>query len=584
MATARSPRPVIAPLALDRFRTCEVTGLRVHAPVERLIVFNAVGAVLSLAVGGVLALLIALTRWEAVALLPPELYYRFVSAHGTLMLVFWIVFFEVAVLLFGGTILINAKLKFVQFAWTYSTLMAAGAVITTVTALSGRANNMFTAYPPMVNHPAFYLGILLFAVGALCASGHFVHQVWSAKREGVIAGPMPLVVYALLAAAIIAIWTLLHGALAYTPALLQSLGLITVDPAVYRLLFWGFGHGAQQINLAAMVAAWYALAALTVGARPVNEGLSRFAFFLYLIGINMGSMHHLLVDPGVGMHARIINTSYFMYAALLGSLIHAFSIPAAIETAQRARGFTTGLFGWLRHGPWKEPGFSSLMISFIGFGFIAGVSGVLMGTMQLNMLIHNTFFVVGHFHATVVLGTTMAFMGLSYYVVPLVLRRDLAFRNMAQWQPYVFGGGLLALIAGMMVTGKLGAPRRTWDISSSLSPLPVETLSTSTIAFWNAVIGVGAAVAVVGGSMYVLIMVATVFLGRRNERPEIGRLGVIAGANGPESDVAIPDLDHRAPAFQAPGTTTLVFVFLAFFVAMFVWAFFNLARVGWGVG
>jgi cytochrome c oxidase subunit I len=577
------PRPLLASAA-DLFRTCQVTGYQVHAPVQRLIVFQAVSAVLALATGGTLALLMALTRWEAVRLLPPELYYRFVSAHGTIMLVFWIVFFEIAALLFGGTILINHRLKGVAFAWGYSVLMAVGAVVTTVTALSGQANNMFTAYPPLVNHPAFYLGILLFAVGALAGSSHFVYQVWTARREGVVAGPLPLVVYALLAAAIIAIWTLLHGALAYAPALLQSLGLIELDPAIYRTLFWGFGHGAQQINLAAMVACWYALATLTTGARPVNEGLSRLAFVLYLIGINMGSMHHLLVDPGVGMHARIINTSYFMYAALLGSLIHAFSVPAAIETALRARGHTRGLFGWLRNAPWREPGFAALMISLIGFGFVAGVSGVLMGTMQLNMIIHNTLFVVGHFHATVVLGTTMAFMGLSFYVVPMVVRRDLAFLAMARWQPYVYGAGLLTLIAGLMAAGKLGAARRSWDATYSLGNLQVESLSSPLLTFANALIGIGGIIAVTGGIMYVLIMVGTVFVGHRNEKPAVGRLGIVAGTHGPRSDVAIPEFDHRAMAAQAPGTTVAVYVFLAYFVVMFGWAFFNLARVGWGVG
>jgi len=225
-----------------------------------------------------------------------------------------------------------------------------------------------------------------------------------------------------------------------------------------------------------------------------------------------------------------------------------------------------------------------LMVSFIGFGFIAGVSGVLMGTMQLNMLIHNTLFVVGHFHATVVLGTTVAFMGLAYYVVPLVMQRDLSFLGLARWQPYVYGGGLLVLIGGLMLAGKLGASRRSWDASYSLAPLQVESLSTPLMTFANTLIGIGAILAVIGGAMFVLIMVATVFFGRRSERPAVGTLGILAGRDGPESDVAIPEFDHDATRFQAPGTTTLVFVFLVWFVAMFAWASINLGRVGWGVG
>lgn len=575
---ARPPRtPLLAQVAAA-FRTCEVTGYQVHTPAQRLILVNAVAAVVMLAFGGVLALLMGLTRWEAVQLLAPETYYRVVSTHGVVMLVFWIVFFEVAALIFGMTVLLNAPLRLVHLSWAYTSMMIAGAVVTVATTMSGHANNMFTAYPPLVNHPAFYLGIILFAVGALLASVHFVYAVARVKAEGTLAGPIPLVVYALLAAAIIAIWTLLHGAAAYLPAFGQSLGLWSVDPAIYRVLFWGFGHGAQQLNLAAMVGAWYALATLTTGARPVHEGLSRFAFVLYLLGINMGSMHHLLVDPGPGEHARIINTSYFMYAALLGSLVHAYSIPAAIENAQRARGFNKGLFGWLRAGPWREPGFSALMISLIGFGFIAGVSGVLMGTMQLNMLIHNTLFVVGHFHATVVLGTTVAFMGLAYYVVPLVAKRDLALPGVARWQPYVYGGGLLTLIGGLMLSGKLGVARRVWDTSYAASPIAVESYGGLAHLFANTVLGLGAIFAVIGGAMFVLVMVATVFFGRRSEKPDVGHLGILAGANGPRSDVEMPE--HA----KTPATNLLVYLFLGYFVLMFLWAFFNLARVGWGVG
>ena len=77
--------------------------------------------------------------------------------------------------------------------------------------------------------------------------------------------------------------------------------LPTYDAAVYRNFFWGFGHPAQQINLAAMVAIWYALAQITTGAVPVNEKLlAAGAFILYLFFINLGSAHHLLVDPGPG--------------------------------------------------------------------------------------------------------------------------------------------------------------------------------------------------------------------------------------------------------------------------------------------
>lgn len=577
-----TPAPTLD--AAAGFRTCQVTGYQVYRPVERLVLFNAVNAVLALALGGTLALFIALTRWQAVQLLPMELYYRFVTAHGLTMLVFWIVFFEIAALQFGATVLLNRRMPGLKFGWAYSVLMVIGAVTAEVVALSGKANVMFTAYPPMKAHPAFYMGVILFAVGALLGCFHFVYNLLQAKKEGAIKQNMPLVVYALLTATIIAIWTILHGAVAYGSAFLYSLGLIEIDTAAWRMFFWGFGHGAQQVNLAAMVACWYALASLTTGARPVHEGLCRFAFVLYLIAINLGSMHHLLVDPGPGLHAKFINTSYLMYAAVLGSLIHAFSIPAAVETAQRAKGHTRGIFQWLKKAPWGEPGFAALVVSFTGFGFLAGVTGVLQGTAQLNMLVHNTLFVPGHFHSTVVMGATMAFMGLAYYVVPLIGRRDLALRGMARWQPYVYGGGLLVLVSGMFLSGRLGVPRRVWDLDYGTSALSVDFFANPAVAGTTALIGIGGILAVTGGAMFVLIMVATVFFGKPSEKPQVGMLAVQAGAGGPVNLVAVPDHDHHSRKLVAPGTLTLTFIFLGWFVLMWLMAWTNLGRVGWLVG
>lgn len=79
----------------------------------------------------------------------------------------------------------------------------------------------------------------------------------------------------------IGVFTLLHGALTMVPAFLWSMGWIQdLDPATYRLTFWGFGHPAQQINLCAMVGVWYALETLTVGGVPLNEKVCGPAFVL----------------------------------------------------------------------------------------------------------------------------------------------------------------------------------------------------------------------------------------------------------------------------------------------------------------
>jgi cytochrome c oxidase subunit 1 len=337
-----------------------------------------------------------------------------------------------------------------------------------------------------------------------------------AKVERRYEGSMPLAVFGLLTAAIIALYTLFSGAVALIPTLFWRLGVGEVDPGAYRVTFWGFGHSAQQVNLAAMIAIWYSLSYLTVGARPVNEKLSRFAFVLYILFINLGAMHHLLVDPGLGSPAKFFNTSYAMYLAVLGSLIHAFSIPAAIEVAQRAKGFTKGLFGWLLNAPWKEPGFSSLILSLFIFGFIGGPTGVVLGAGQLNVLAHNTWRITGHFHATVVGGTTLAFMGFTYYVLPLVFRRPLFAPRLAKWQPWVYGTGLILLSVFMTLAGTLGAPRRHWDVTFTNALIPVQLPSLLSVML--TLTGIAALIAVTGGIMYVVVCVGSLFMPKREAR------------------------------------------------------------------
>ncbi|WP_420628060.1 cbb3-type cytochrome c oxidase subunit I [Candidatus Leptofilum sp.] len=559
MATIAVPQPQDD----ANFRTCPVTALKVDLAAEKLIIANAVAAVVFLAIGGLFALLLALTRWQAIHLLNPVWFYRILTAHGFDMLVCWIVFFEVAGLYFGSAVMLNARLVQPKIGWAAFILMAGGALMTNIMVMLGEADVMFTAYVPLKAHPLFYLGIVLFAVGALIAVILFFATVITAKRERRYEGSAPLVTYGLIAAAIIAVYTLLSGALAFVPALLWSLDWIPpLDPGYYRNLFWGFGHPAQQINLAAMVAIWYALAAITVGAVPLNEKLSRLAFILYVLFINLGSAHHLLTDPGYSFLWKVTNTSYAMYLAVLGSLIHAFSIPGAVEAAQRRKGYTKSLFEWIRKAPWREPGFSALVISMVLFGWIGGVTGVTIGTEQVNMLAHNTMRLPGHFHATVVSGTTLAFMGLTYYLIPLIFRRELKLKSWASRQPYVFGFGMLLVSIGMIASGLQGVPRRHWDITFASSTF--KAFIPSTAEFMLGIMGIGAIIAIVGGVMYLTVVLTSVLTGKRQEAR---RLTLVMSQENPLVDDAIPANGKEATGKIAPkGTVVLVFGFLMFFV------------------
>ena len=557
--------------AKDDYRVCGVTTLKVDMHTERLIIANAVMAVICLVLGGIAALLIALTRWQAIHLLDATWFYRLLTLHGIDMLVAWIVFFEMAGLHFGSTALLNARHAAPKLAWFGWILMTVGGLMANFVVLFDPQSIVtFTAYVPLKAHPLFYLSYILFAVGALIQVITFFINIVVAKREKRFEGSLPLAVFGLMTAAILAVYTLLEGAAAIVPAFFWALGMFEVyDPGIYRNFFWGFGHPAQQVNLAAMVSIWYMLAQMTVGIRPVNEKFSRLAFILYLFFINLGSAHHLLVDPGLSFAWKAVNTSYAMYLAVLGSMMHAFSIPAALEIALRAKGYNKGLFGWLRNGPWNEPGFSGLVVSMILFGWIGGVTGVTIGTEQINMLVHNTLRLPGHFHATVVGGTTTAFMAFTYYVIPLIFRKELKLKKWAVWQPYVYGFGSALVSLGMITSGLQGVSRRNWDITFA-------GVVPGTVNLTLAIFGIGAIIAVIGGIMYVTIVLTSILTG---ERKEATNLLLVSGTNNPLLEsTKLTDHQMEDKQNQPKGTLVMVFAFLVWFAVYYLSNWWLLGR------
>ncbi len=367
-------------MSKEQFRTCPESGLQFHKPAEMLMRANAVVAVVLLLLGGIAALLVLLTRWQTFHLLPADRFYQLLTGHGINMLIFWIIFFEMAVLYFCSSTLLRCRLATPKLAWAGFGLMVLGAVINNAAVLNGDASVMMTSYVPMPANPNFYLGLILFAVGALVGCFVFMGTLVIAKAEKTYEGSIPLVTFGALTACIIAIFTIAAGAIILVPTYLWSLGWIShIDPVMYRLVWWAFGHASQQINVAAHISVWYAIAAIVFGAKPLSEKVSRLAFFLYIVFLQLASAHHLLVDPGISSEWKIFNTSYAMYLAVLASMIHGLTVPGSIEVAQRAKGLSKGLFEWLRKAPWGNPVFSGMFISLVGFGFIGGISGVVMG-------------------------------------------------------------------------------------------------------------------------------------------------------------------------------------------------------------
>src|SRR5690625_6154853 len=84
---------------------------------------------------------------------------------------------------------------------------------------------------------------------------------------------------------------------------------------------------------------------------------------------------------------------------VIPTLMTAFSLFATFEVTGRKKGYK-GLFGWLRHLPWKDVRFLAPFIGMLAF-IPGGAGGIINASHQMNAVVHNTIWVTGHFHLTI---------------------------------------------------------------------------------------------------------------------------------------------------------------------------------------
>lgn len=558
------------------FRTCSITGLDVHRSVENHVILYGLTAVIALILGGIFATTVALTRWEFIGLLGEfEWYYVHLSLHAWNILIFWMVFMEIAILYVGGPMVLGRKLPWKPIAILGWIIMVIGAIgVNIAIYLTGPLGDapLLTAYVPLEVITEFYVFAIVFLLGATIAALPFFVAVW--KETWGSSRTLPLVTFGAFCTAIIAVQAILGGLAAFGYALSWKIGILsTIDAGLYRQLYWIIGHGSQQINLLAMITVWYFLTHVVGGAVVVSEKISRSAFILYLFFINLGAAHHLMVDPGLSVGWRVFNTSYAFYGAAFASMIHAFAIPAGLEAGRRQRGLGGGLFGWLTRAPWRNPVFSGTIFSIILFGFMGGITGVLMGQLQLNMTWHNTFATVGHFHGTVALGTTLAFFALLFFLIKAMFRRNFISERLASSIPYAYAGAFGIAVLMMMYAGILyGVPRRT---SSVVRDIPGTDFSLSAAEPFMMIFGIFAVLAIIAGIGFILISVGSILFGSPIEDGEDG--GMMAeGGLRPDGGGPIHATDMR-------GTFGLCLIFMATFVVLYILNWFLLTQL-WSIG
>ena len=237
----------------------------------------------------------------------------------------------------------------------------------------------------------------------------------------------------------------------------------------YEVVFWGGGHVLQFQHSLLMVVAWLWIGmhlGKPLAASPRALAALFFVAFLPLLAV---PLMYLMVPAGSLPHMELF--------ALLMKWGHPYMGPLILAGAVSL---------WAVRGVPAAPAKSAFVASFVLFA-LGGVLGYMI--QGANVVIP------AHYHGSTV-GVTLAFMGLTYVLLPL-LGFARAEGRMAVWQPYVYGAGQLIHVLGLAWSGGYSVQRKVAGAEQALVTLPQK--------LGMGMMGLGGLIAVIGGLMFVVI-------------------------------------------------------------------------------
>jgi cytochrome c oxidase subunit 1 len=476
---------------------------------NRLSLAHFVVAVVAFGIAAMMAVMQALSRADLqLPARTANIYYLSVTAHGVLMALVFTTFFIMG---FSYVVMRSqlGRIASERWAWIGFWIALLGTALAAATILAGKASVLYTFYPPLQAHPAFYIGVALLIVGSWVWAWNMVatYRQWSRANPG---KPVPLAVHGTFANVILWLMSTVGVAVEVVVLLIPwSLGITkTVDPILARTLFWFFGHPVVYFWLIPAYVAWYTVLPREAGGKLFSDQLGRMVFILFIVLSTPVGFHHQFLDPGIPAGWKLFHAMN-TYAILFPSFVTAFTIIASLEVAGRMRG-GKGVFGWVAHLPWGAPVFTAVVLAMLTFS-LGGFGGAVNAAYAMNTMVHNTAWIQAHFHLTVGTAVALTFMGLTYWMLPRLTGKAIRFRAFAEVQPYLWFIGMMFFSIANHVTGLMGMPRRVYD------PAYFGATQAARWAPWTAVSAAGGVILFVSAMSFCLVVFGTLLWGRKLE-------------------------------------------------------------------
>ncbi len=412
----------------------------------------------ALVVGGLYTILIVLSRTPFFQEIVPwvDFFKTALVVHVNLTVLVWFLAFA------GVFWSYTNSTRCLRCAWAALFLCCLGTLVIVVSPFTGESHPLMNNYVPVLQNPVFLVGLGIFGFGFLVLVLRSCFTAFDNDNQSSGESSLRFGLFVAVVASLFALAALLASYLGIDPGF-EGL-------AYYDRLFWGSGHIIQFSHTQLMLVAWLWLASVSGAKLRISPRVALFLFILGLQPVLAAPIIYVVFDVSSGDHLFWF-TQLMMYGGAIAAV--PIGLAVALSIAEQPR-----------PNPGREPERNALLFSILLFG-AGGIIGF--------MITGSTVTVPAHYHGSIV-GVTIAFMGISYHLLPQLGYRKISGR-LARWQPGLYGGGQLMHIIGLAWSGGYNVARKSTDAERGFEQVAGMGL-----------MGFGGLVSIVGGIIFLVLV------------------------------------------------------------------------------
>ncbi len=408
----------------------------------------------------------------------PELYNQLFTTHGTTMMFLFAVPVLEAVGMYVVPLMIGARdMAFPRLnAFGYWIYLIAGTSVWVALFSGNGPDAAWFNYVPLANDEyspgigvdIWTTAISFMEVATLVAAVELIVTIFKMRAPGMSLNRMPLFVWAILVTAFMIVFAMPPVMLASVMLVLDRLvgtqffdALGGGDPLLWQHLFWIFGH--PEVYIILLPALGMVSSIVSTYARRPNTAYTLMAVSMASVGFfSFGLWVHHMFTTGLPE----LSLSFFAAASMM------IAIPSGIQ-----------VFSWIATLWGTRPKLDTPFLFILGFFFIfvlGGITGVMVAAIPFDTQVHDTYFVVAHFHYVLIGGAVFPLFGGLHYWYPKMTGRMLSeyWGKISFWISFL---GFNLTFFPMHYAGMMGMPRQVYTYRSGLGwdwPNMVSTLGS----------------------------------------------------------------------------------------------------------